>query len=101
MKGQLMTTTSRKLDKEHLDSLQTLRESFANNASQLGSVALEQMALTRRLDFLNAEQDRLYTQFESLREQEQELIEKMRERYGDGQINIAEGIFTPDSGLAE
>jgi hypothetical protein len=24
-----------------------------------------------------------------LREQEQELIEKMRERYGDGQINIA------------
>lgn len=96
-----MTTTSRKLDKEHLDSLQTLRESFANNASQLGSVALEQMALTRRLDFLNAEQDRLYTQFETLREQEQELIEKMRERYGDGQINIAEGIFTPDLGLAE
>ncbi len=92
---------TRKLDKEHLDSLQTLRESFANNASQLGSVALEQMALTRRLDFLNAEQDRLYTQFETLREQEQELIEKMRERYGDGQINIAEGIFTPDSGLAE
>lgn len=101
MKGQHMTTTSRKLDKEHLDSLQTLRESFANNASQLGSVALEQMALTRRLDFLNAEQDRLYTQFETLREQEQELIEKMRERYGDGQINIAEGIFTPDLGLAE
>jgi len=95
---------TRKLDKEHLDSLQTLRESFANNASQLGSVALEQMALTRRLDFLdflNAEQDRLYTQFESLREQEQELIEKMRERYGDGQINIADGTFTPDSGLTQ
>jgi predicted transcriptional regulator len=92
---------TRKLDKEHLDALQTLRESFANNASQLGNVALEQMALTRRLDFLNAEQDRLYTQFEDLRKQEQEIIEKMRERYGDGQINIAEGIFTPDSGLAE
>ena len=92
---------TRKLDKEHLDELQTLRNSFSSNANTLGSIALEQIALQRRLDFLNAEQDRLYTEFESLREQEQELIEKMRERYGDGQINMAEGIFTPDSGLAE
>ena len=92
---------TRKLDKEHLDALQTLRNSFSSNANTLGSIALEQIALQRRLDFLNAEQDRLYTEFESLREQEQELIEKMRERYGDGQINIAEGTFTPDSGLAE
>ena len=48
-------TTSRKLDKEHLDSLQTLRESFANNASQLGSVALEQIAINRRLEYLNSD----------------------------------------------
>ncbi len=96
-----MTTTSRKLDKEHLESLQNLRESFAKNASQLGSVALEQMAMIRRLDFLNAEQERLYAEFESLREQEQELIEKMRERYGDGQINITDGTFTPDLGLTQ
>ena len=94
-------TTSRKLDKEHLDSLQTLRESFANNASQLGSVALEQIAINRRLEYLNSEQERFYEEFEMLRKQEQELLEKMRERYGDGQINIANGTFTPDSGLAE
>ena len=92
---------TRKLDKEHLDELQTLRNSFSSKANTLGSIALEQIALQRRLDFLNAEQDRLYTEFESLREQEQELIEKMRERYGDGQINIANGTFTPDSGLTE
>jgi predicted transcriptional regulator len=94
-------TTSRKLDKEHLDALQTLRESFANNASQLGSVALEQIAINRRLEYLNSEQERFYEEFEMLRKQEQELLEKMRERYGDGQINIANGTFTPDSGLAE
>ncbi len=92
---------TRKLDKEHLDALQTLRNSFSSNANTLGSIALEQIAINRRLEYLNSEQDRLYTEFESLREQEQELIEKMRERYGDGQINIAEGTFTPDSGLAE
>jgi hypothetical protein len=43
----------------------------------------------------------LYSEFEELRKQEQELLEKMRERYGDGQINLAEGTFTPDDGLTQ
>ena len=90
---------TRKLDKEHLEEIQSLRESFANNANNLGSVALEQIAMNRRMEFLNAEQDRLYNEFESLRNQEQELLEKMRERYGEGQINIADGTFTPETGL--
>ena len=92
---------TRKLDKEHLEEIQSLRESFANNANNLGSVALEQIAMNRRMEFLNAEQDRLYGEFETLRKQEQELLEKMRERYGEGQINIADGTFTPDSGLTQ
>jgi predicted transcriptional regulator len=92
---------TRKLDKEHLESLQQLRSSFAENANDLGSVSLEQIAIDRRLQFLNAEQERLYNEFESLRKQEQELLEKMRERYGEGQINLAEGTFTPDSGLTQ
>ena len=91
----------RKLDKEHLDAIQLLRNEFAQNASKLGSVALEQMAVKRRLEDLDLEQEQLYNAFEKLRQQEQELVEKMRERYGDGQINIADGTFTPDSGLAE
>jgi len=92
---------TRKLDKEHLDEIQSLRELFANNANNLGSISLEQIAINRRLEFLNAEQDKLYSEFESLRTKEQELLEKMRERYGDGQINIADGTFTPEDGLTQ
>jgi len=33
--------------------------------------------------------------FVDLRKQEEDLLEKMRNRYGDGQINIAQGTFTP------
>ena len=92
---------TRKLDKEHLDALQQLRNSFAENANNLGAISLEQIAINRRLEFLNAQQDKLYSEFENLRKQEQELLEKMRERYGDGQINLAEGTFTPEDGLTQ
>jgi len=92
---------TRKLDKEHLDAIQKLQSEFAQNANALGSISLEQIAIQRRLDYLNSEQQRVYSDFEALRQQEQELLDKMRERYGDGQINIADSTFTPDSGLTQ
>jgi predicted transcriptional regulator len=92
---------TRKLDKEHLEEIQTLRDTFAKNANTLGNIAIELHLLTRQLEVMNAEQDKYLDQFESLRKQESDLLDKMRERYGEGQINIADGTFTPDSGLAE
>jgi septation ring formation regulator EzrA len=92
---------TRKLDREHLEEIQTLRDTFAKNANTLGNIAIELHLLTRQLETINVEQDKYLDQFESLRKQESDLLDKMRERYGEGQINIADGTFTPDSGLAE
>jgi hypothetical protein len=38
-------------------------------------------------------QQALFTEFSELREEETKLIDTLKERYGDGQINIAEGTF--------
>jgi predicted transcriptional regulator len=92
---------TRKLDKEHLDEIQSLRSEFAKNSSTLGNIAIELHVLNRQLELMTAEQNKFLDQFESLRTQESELMQKMRDRYGDGQINIADGTFTPDSGLTE
>jgi septation ring formation regulator EzrA len=92
---------TRKLDKEHQDEIQALRAEFAKNSSTLGNIAIELHVLNRQVELMNAEQTKYLDQFESLRKQESDLLEKMRERYGEGQINIADGTFTPDSGLAQ
>ena len=92
---------TRKLDKEHLEQIQTLRDSFAKNVNTLGNIAIELHMLTRQQDLVASEQNKYLDQFETLRTQESELLEKMRERYGDGQINIADGTFTLNSGLTQ
>ena len=92
---------TRKLDKEHQEEIQALRAEFAKNSSTLGNIAIELHVLNRQVEMMNAEQDKFLTQFESLRTQESELMQKMRERYGDGQINIVDGTFTPGSGLEQ
>lgn len=90
---------TRKLDKEHLEKIQTLRDEFAKITSIVGNIAIEEIVLKRQLTNLEQEREQFINQITDLQQQEQQLIEKMRARYGEGQINIAEGTFTPDAGL--
>ena len=86
---------TKKLDKEHLDAIQDLQQRFATNASWLGSVAIELKMLERQQTQTESQQDELIAQFDKLRQEEQQLIESLKERYGEGEINIAQGTFTP------
>ena len=92
---------TRKLDKEHLEEIQKLRDEFAKITSIVGNITIEEMILKRQLINLEQERERYVDQINDLQQQEKELIEKMRARYGEGQINVAEGTFTPDTGLAK
>jgi len=92
---------TRKLDKEHLEKIQTLRDEFAKITSIVGNITIEEIILKRQLINLEQERERYVDQINDLQQQEKELIEKMRARYGEGQINVAEGTFTPDTGLAK
>jgi hypothetical protein len=92
---------TRKLDKEHLDEIQSIRDAFARNANILGNIAIETHVLEKQLQSLKEEHTKYVQDFEQLQQQESALIEKMRNRYGEGQINITDGTFTPDTGLTQ
>ena len=85
---------TKKLDKEHLEAIQELQEKFANNARYFGGIAIELKMLEQQKQLLLENQTALFSEFETLREEETKLIEALKERYGDGQINIADGTFT-------
>lgn len=92
---------TRKLDKEHLEEIQSLQEAFARNTNIIGNIAIETYDIKQQLEQLESEHAKYLKEFERLRSEESALIDKMRERYGEGQINIAQGTFTPDNGLAQ
>ena len=92
---------TRKLDKEHLEEIQSLREQFASLSSILGSISIEEYSLQRQLEHVRSEQERYMQQYFELQEKEQQSIDKLRTHYGEGSINIADGTFTADSGLSK
>ena len=92
---------TRKLDKEHLNEIQALREDFLKNSSSLGNITIEIHIIKQQLEQLQAEHLNQIQNFDALRMRESELLQKMRSKYGDGQINISEGTFTPADGLSQ
>mgnify|MGYP000164732158 CR=1 FL=1 len=91
---------TRKLDKEHLDAIQELQQQFAQNANWLGTVSIEIKMLEQQQTAMQNRYDELFRQFETLRDKEQKLVNDLRERYGEGEIDIVNGTFTSDdSGL--
>lgn len=91
----------KKLDKEHLDEINSLRELFTQNSNMLGTIETELLSMQDRIKELEEEKQKQYTQFLQLRKQESDLVQTMRERYGEGQINIVDGTFTAADGLTQ
>ena len=92
---------TKKLDEEHLLLIQQLRDEFAENSNVIGNNSIRILMLQKEIDKLNSNQDTAIAEFEALQIKESELLETLRERYGEGQVNINEGTFTPSSGLVE
>lgn len=91
----------KKLDEEHLLLIQQLRDEFAENSNVIGNNSIRIIMLQKEIDKLNMSQDTAIAEFESLQIKESELLETLRERYGEGQVNINEGTFSPSAGLVE
>lgn len=77
-----------KLDKEELEKIQRVRELNQQLIVEFGQIEISQRNLNKRKN--NAE-DAL----EKVREEEQSLLNELKEKYNDGSIDLDRGVFTP------
>jgi hypothetical protein len=85
---------TKKLDKEHVEAIQSLQLAFNQNAATLGALAIDEHAMTIQLNQLKQVREEKLTEFEELRKQESELMQTLKEKYGEGEINLQDGTFT-------
>jgi hypothetical protein len=92
----------KKLDKEHLEAINELQQNFSEVMRELGSITIDLEFIETQKKSIEEKKNQLISEFTKLREQENQLIQQLKDRYGDGQINILEGTFTDDEpGQAE
>jgi hypothetical protein len=86
--------STKKLDKDDLDAIKSIGRRYDDITNLLGSLEIEKFTLSLRLEEIEKLHSMELAKFETIRLQEQDLIAKLKDRYGDGSVDINTGTFT-------
>jgi hypothetical protein len=84
-----------KFTDDEVKEIRFLQNKFQEKLIKFGQIQLETIELEDRLLLLKNEQIRLKNEYLSLQKTEQELMDKLTDKYGEGSLNLKEGTFTP------
>jgi len=87
----------KKLEKQHVDEITQLRTKFSENSTEISLSTKEIYMLEQRSKQLEEYRNQLLQQFQTLQSQESELVTKLKEHYGEGQIDLEKGVFISES----
>lgn len=86
--------TTKKLNADDVTAINSLRDEFQEVYNVIGLLSVDEKSLELQLEHVKQEVRNKFESFKQLRIQEEELMSKLKEQYGDGSINLAEGTFT-------
>jgi hypothetical protein len=85
-----------KMTDSELAEVKMLQEKFQQKMFQLGQWALQKMDAGERTKSVNQLEIKLQEEWKSLQKMENELIEKLLSKYGEGQLDLVKGEFVKD-----
>ena len=85
---------TRKLDKQDLERLTDMKDSYQKIANVIANCTIDEELLQERLEEIRQEKRNQMQQFKELRTREEQILDELKEKYGEGQINIEDGVFT-------
>lgn len=89
------TVTEKDFEQEDIDTVKGLQSSYARTTAQIGQVEIELHLLNKRLEQMKELRERLFTDYSNLQTDENELVKKLNEKYGDGVLDLDSGKFIP------
>ena len=86
-----------KFTEEEMKSLRDLQDSYTQKQAELGQVSVQRILLNQQLDALDERQAFFENEYKKIQQQEQDLVKKLNEKYGVGQLDPESGVFTPNN----
>ena len=87
-------------DKE-LQELRELQQNYQQKIFDFGNHRVEKMLLAKRQAELDEQEVSHEEGWAGVQEQEKELVQKLTEKYGPGQLDPTSGVFTPVPAVEE
>ena len=88
---------TKKLEKTDIDLMTDIRMQYQDNNLKLGMIASDEYLINQQLEQVENAKSACFEKLNTLRVEEQKIIKDLEDKYGEGQINLEEGIFIPNS----
>ena len=84
-----------KFTDDELESLQTLQTNYQEKQAVLGQLAVQTILSNQRAEALEVRKVEIEQEYQTVQQEERDLVAKLNEKYGPGQLDPATGVFTP------
>jgi len=91
-----------KLTEEELSKIRGIRQRYQQKIYNLGQIQIERFGLEEdirninsRLELLNTSENTIKKEYLNIQLEEETLLTIVKTKYGEGSININDGIFSP------
>lgn len=81
---------------EELNQIRQVRAKYEQIMFQLGQVDIQLHDAKKQVSALEKQRETLYSQYEETQQNEQNLFNNLQKTYGEGTINIDNGILTKE-----
>jgi len=78
-----------------MKEVQTLQSDYVGLQNTLGQIGIAKIRLTQQEAEYDKAEDSVKEKFAGAQTREKEFIEKINKKYGDGNLDITTGVFTP------
>ena len=90
-----------KFTEKELQTLTDLQVRYNTITNQFGQLAIAKLNLEKQTEVVNDQEFKLQEELEQAREQEQEILNDITEKYGPGQLDPQSGVFTPTTEIQQ
>ena len=90
-----------KFTEKELQTLNDLQVKYNTITNQFGQLAIAKLNLEKQTEVVNDQEFKLQEDLEQAREQEQEILNDITEKYGPGQLDPQSGVFTPTTEIQQ
>ena len=80
-----------------MKKLRSIQQNYFEIQNSFGKVKIARMNLQKQFEDLDTFEDGLMEKFTTNREDETNFVDEITKKYGDGNLNLETGTFTPSS----
>tara|TARA_Y100001938_G_C7882357_1_gene325618 strand:+ start:172 stop:480 length:309 start_codon:yes stop_codon:yes gene_type:complete len=86
-----------KFSEDEMKTIKELQSTYVALQNSLGQIGISRIRLQQQEEAYDKAEENIRKGFSEAQEKEKEFVKSINEKYGDGNLDINTGIFTPKS----